>query len=107
MMLNEVVKKILWVDDLRNPPAGLQCDIARTYYEAIDLLSKVDYDEIYLDHDLGDTGTGSQEKTGYSVCLWLAERKNEGGHVPDHYHILTANPVGRKNMEGVIRRYLV
>jgi CheY-like chemotaxis protein len=107
MKLMEIqYRKVLWVDDLRNPPETLQCDIARTYYDAVRMLAETNYDEIYLDHDLADISDDHSEKTGYDVCLWLAERKQEGGHVPSVYHFLTANPIGRDRMKGVIARYL-
>lgn len=102
-------KHIIWVDDLRNPPANIEqsCDVARTYDEAIGMLSKHMYTDIYLDHDLGDfTGPGGRERTGYDVLLWIVDRKQEGGYIPQNFHILTANPVGRQKFEGVINRYL-
>lgn len=99
-------RKILWVDDIRNPTEKLSVDIARTYIEAVKLLAEVNYDEIYLDHDLGDWQNLQGEKTGYSVVLWLVERKMTGGHVPSVYHFLTANPIGRERMKGTIERYL-
>jgi hypothetical protein len=102
-------KHIIWVDDLRNPGPALEgkCDIARTYDEAIQMLSKHMYTDMYLDHDLGDfSGEGGRERTGYDVLMWLVQRKHDGEHVPTNFHILTANPVGRQKFEGVINRYL-
>lgn len=101
--------KSLWVDDVRSPPKDLLInDIARTYDEAIAYLSTIDYDVIYLDHDLGDWANHSgRERTGYDICWWLAERKQAGFHVPTEYHFLTANPVGRENMKSVIENYLI
>lgn len=98
--------KILWVDDIRNPPPSLHCDIARTYDSAIKKLSEINYDEIYLDHDLADISPDHPEKTGYDVVLWLVQRKMDGFHVPSVYHFLTANPIGRERMKGTIERYL-
>ena len=98
--------KILWVDDIRDPPASLQVDIARTYDSAIKQLSQVNYDEIYLDHDLADISPDHPEKTGYDVVLWLVQRNMDGFPVPSVYHFLTANPIGRERMKGVIARYL-
>jgi hypothetical protein len=99
-------KHKLWVDDMRNPPDD-SYDVARTYDEAIDMLTKYKYTDIWLDHDLGDfSGPNGRERTGYDVILWLVERKHEGEYVPMNFHILTANPVGRAKFEGVISRYL-
>ena len=96
----------IWVDDMRIPPDD-SYDIARTYDEAVDLLSKNQYTDIYLDHDLGDVGNPNRrEMTGYDVLLFLVDRKNAGKYVPMNFHILTANPVGRDKFVGVINRYL-
>ncbi len=100
--------KSLWIDDLRNPVDGFTGDIARTYDEAIHLLSTNEYEIVFLDHDLGDySGEEGRERTGYDICWWLAERKRAGFYVPAEYEFLTANPVGRQNMEAVIQRYLI
>lgn len=101
-----VHKHKLWIDDERTPPDE-SFDIARNYDEAIAMLSKHMYTEIYLDHDLGDfSGPEGRERTGYDVLMWLVHRKHDGEYVPKNFHILTANPVGRQKFEGVINRYL-
>jgi hypothetical protein len=100
--------KVLWVDDWRTPPDGFECDIARTYFEAVSLLEKTDYDTIYLDHDLGlYSWKDDREYSGYDLVLWLVERKQEGKVVPRTYEYLTANPIGRERMKGTIERYLL
>lgn len=115
MKVNELIeasetphKHILWVDDIRHPPAALEskCDIARTYDEAIQMLSKHMYTDIYLDHDIASYNKDGREQTGYDIVLFLVDRKMNNEYVPQNFHILSANPVGRKNMEGVINRYL-
>lgn len=109
MKMNEPTNshKVLWVDDIRNPPPSLDCDIARTYNQAIELLNSHCYEEIYLDHDLGDfSGPEGAERSGYNVLLHIVEMKMEGKCVPSIYHILTANPVGRAKFQGIIARYL-
>jgi hypothetical protein len=97
--------KSLWIDDIRTPDNPDQYDIARTYDEAIDFLSKNKYNTIFLDHDLADFKDG-KERTGYTIVLWLAERAHNGLYVPHEYKFLTANPVGRRNMAAVIEKYL-
>lgn len=102
-------KHIIWIDDIRSPPSALEgkCDIARTYDEAIHMLSKHMYTDIFLDHDLGDfSGENGRERTGYDVLLWLIDAKHEGKHVPTNFHLLTSNSAARPRMEGVINRYL-
>lgn len=99
--------KILWVDDIRNPPTGMQVDIARTYNDAIKLLTENQYDTIWLDHDLGDyTGPEGREMTGYDVVMFIVQHKMDGFHVPSCYEYLTANFIGRQRMSGVVDRYL-
>lgn len=93
------------MDDLRNPPNNEEYDVARTYDEAVAKIDTGLYDTVYLDHDLGDYHEG-KERTGYDVVLYIVQRKMDGFPVPTKYEMLTANPVGRNRMLGVIRRYL-
>lgn len=101
-------KHIIWIDDMRSPPANIEqnCDIARTYDEAIQMLSNHMYTDIYLDHDIASYDETGRERTGYDIVLFLVDRKMNNEYVPKNFHMLTANPVGRKNMEAVISRYL-
>jgi len=100
--------RVLWVDDIRNPPQELAgCDVARNYHEAIAFLEKNAYETIYLDHDLASFEADGREKTGYDIVLYLVQRKMDGLPVPKDYHLLTANPVGYDNMLAVINRYLL
>ena len=96
----------LWVDDIRSPPSHINCDVARTYDEAINFLTNNQYETIYLDHDLADFKDG-KERTGYSLVLWLVEQKLNNCSIPSNYIMLTANPIGRANMMSVINRYLI
>lgn len=95
----------LWVDDIRTPP----CDEwlwARSVNEAITAIKSYERsfssDTIYisLDHDAGDF-----EKDGgdyIRILDWL----EQAGIVDTGYffHLHTQNPVGRENMERVIRK---
>ena len=95
----------LWVDDERPAPAGW--DIARNYDEAIKKLSSVHYDEVSLDHDIASYSPEGREMTGYDIALWLANRKIAlGEYIPPIVRVHSANPPGRKNIQGVIDRYL-
>ncbi len=110
MLLEDITKvnhrNKLWVDDFRNPPqAAAGYDIARTYDIAIDRLNKYKYDEVFLDHDLGDFKHG-KERSGYDVLMYIVQMKMDGKDVPSKYTLLTDNPVGRQRMQGVIDRYL-
>jgi len=101
--LNQALK--LFVDDIRDP-AGRGWTVARTYDEAIEELSTKNYDIVSLDHDIASYREDGREMTGYDIALWLAERKHNGGHVPYHIYIHSANPVGQRNIQSVIDRYL-
>ncbi len=111
----------LYVDDIRDPPAGDLWDLARTYEQAIDLLYNNQYDILSLDHDLADVHYKIKdwsrstsvdelavfdERTGYDIALWLAERKNDGFYVPPVILCHSANPVGKERILGVVKRYL-
>lgn len=96
----------LWVDDERPLPqqyAGWL--IARSYKEAIDILSQISVRCVSLDHDLASFEDG-KEKTGYDIALWLAERKFNGDQVPEQVWAHSANPVGADRINGVVKRYL-
>jgi N12 class adenine-specific DNA methylase len=96
----------LWIDDIRTPLDD-SYDIARTYDEAIQMLSKYDYVEVHLDHDLADFDESGNERNGSTIVRWLADRKHiDKLYVPTHYYMLTDNPEGRRYMCGVIERYL-
>jgi hypothetical protein len=98
----------LWVDDIRNPPDDTY-DVVRTYNDAILALMATEYTDIYLDHDLACFSKG-REMTGYDVVLWIVDQhinNPDNFTAPVRYHMLTANPVGRKNMTELINRYLL
>lgn len=83
----------LLIDDLRLPGdkrKGIPIDavVARTYREGIDRLKSERWDQLYLDHDLGDFLPGRGEQTGMHVLGWL-ERNPQ--HVPEEIHIVTDN----------------
>lgn len=89
----------VYLDDLRNTPQGW----VRVYsaQELIELFetSGNEIEEISLDHDLGD---GMQ--TGYDFMKWLESEVYEGRITKVPYmDFHTANPIGRQNMELVLR----
>jgi hypothetical protein len=98
----------LFVDDERNPPDETW-DVARNYSEALDKLTNNKYDVLSLDHDIASFDPDGREKTGYDITLWLVDKhhSNRYFHVPSKIKVHSANPVGKKNMESVIRRYLL
>ena len=86
--------RILLIDDLRVFPEVTAT--ARTYAEGILLLREgAPWDELWLDHDLGE------EKSGYDVMCWIEEHPEL---LPGSIRLVTANPVGRERMDLVIRK---
>ena len=107
-ILTDTAFNALWVDDIRDVPEdteSVRWTCARTAWEAIVKLELINFDIVSLDHDLASF-IGYKELTGYDITVWLAERKQSGGHVPHDIRVHSANPVGVNNMLGVIDRYL-
>ena len=91
----------IWVDDLRPVPSGYVG--TKSVNETIELIEKLEnagerIELLDLDHDLGDYV--SQGGDAIKILDYLAER---GTFYPVTIH--TANPVGRANMERMIKRY--
>ena len=91
----------IWVDDLRPVPSGYE--LAKSVNQAISLIKKAEKDNelieiLDLDHDLGDYYFDGGD--AIKLLDWLAERET---FYPVTIH--TANPVGRANMERMIKRY--
>lgn len=81
----------LWIDDVRPAPRGWRR--AKTSNEAIDMLCNYDPTEISFDHDLG--GNDTSMNIVNMIEKWSSEDRI-GRFV---WHIHSANPVGRKNLE--------
>jgi hypothetical protein len=108
-----MTKKILIIDDIRADgdinidvprfPEGLDEPtesvlIARTFTlgkRALQLLGP--WDELYLDHDLGD----HDGKTGYDVVSWIEEQIHEYRFdlMPKKLVCISSNPSGKKRIE--------
>lgn len=88
----------IWLDDLRPAPEGyIWC---RSVNQAIQVIRQVEgkIELIDCDHDLGDySGDGGD---GIKLLDWLAEK---GLFYKIKIH--TMNPVGRMNMERMLKRY--
>jgi hypothetical protein len=121
----------LWVDDMRPiRPDWVDVaavEIAKNYDEAIAAMLRTEFDVVSLDHDLGACDACmngrtpdqwlqesnyqsmphcSHAKTGYDILWWMTLTKEANpGWGPKEILIHTANPVGRKNMQGVLARY--
>ena len=59
---------------------------------------------ISFDHDLGDNAP-----TGYDLVKWLTENDMDNKFSIDNldYYVHSANPVGKKNIEGLLDNYLI
>lgn len=90
----------IWLDDIR--PAPENWIWIKTAHEAFEFTHKNwdQIEEISLDHDLGEesAGTGYSFLCGIEVAIAVNQVK---GKIPV-FHIHSANPVGRKNMERAI-----
>lgn len=97
----------LYIDDLRTPQTNRDWIIVRSFDEAVELMEKDGCPNyISFDHDLGDIGT----KTGKDIANWLVEKDQEsdGNFIPNdfEFNVHSANPVGVKNIEGLLKQYL-
>ncbi len=97
--LKDCDKKIkIWLDDIRSAPEGyIWC---RSVNQAIRVIQQVggEVEFVDCDHDLGDyAGDGGD---GIRLLDWLAEHE-----LFCKIKIHTKNPVGRMNMERMIKRY--
>lgn len=96
---NKKVK--IWVDDIRPVPSGYEG--TKSVEETIALIEEIEnaggeIELLDLDHDLGDYAKFGGD--AIKILDYLAERET---FYPIRIH--TANPVGRDNMERMIRRY--
>lgn len=97
----------LWLDDQRPPWkfGRLGWEWARSYDEAIDLLSTHNVIEASLDHDLTiprTIGIEDGSKTGADVCVWMGVNKISPRH---GVHVHTHSQWGRQVMLSILNRY--
>lgn len=105
----------IYVDDIREDdswfnhhmkPSVWNTQVCRTYDQTIEFIAKTMKNEecmffLDLDHDLGEGNENELEKSGYDICKWIVEN-----HIPlVGFHIHSANPVGRKNMQQLLTHY--
>ena len=91
----------IWVDDIRPVPEGFVG--VKSVNETISLIEKSERNGLIialldLDHDLGDYAYDGGD--AIKILDYLVERET---FYPVTIH--TANPVGRENMERMIRRF--
>ena len=103
------VNRVLLVDDCRDADfiekayGILPTHIAKTYDEAIALIKKGNWDIIMMDHDLGCYDSEGKELNGTHVLSFIEEHIQ---YKPTNFIMVSANPVGRKNMQVIIDKIL-
>ena len=106
VFLTEARKYKLFIDDEREP-AKIKFDyIARDYKETMKLFNRHGCPSyISFDHDLG-----TRSKTGFDIVKDMVERDldKKGRWIPKNftYDVHSANPVGKKNIQGLLNNYL-
>ncbi len=100
----------MFLDDLRPAPPGTYgLVVCRSYQHAVDVMERDGCPYfVSFDHDLGEVD-GKPALTGYDVAKWMIGRDIESGgrFFPDgfRWHVHSANPVGRINIEGLFMSY--
>lgn len=96
----------MFIDDERFPVKEDEFIIVRTVEQAIDKIKELGCpDFISFDHDLGDN-----IPTGFDLAKYLVETdlNHNGSFIPNDfdYYVHSANPVGKKNISGLLDGYL-
>lgn len=127
--------KLLWLDDIRNPrednwlvfsPIEQPFEViwVKSYAEFVSWISQNGLpDAICFDHDLGldvkislrEKGFSKKksrrmykemnEKNGYDCAKWLIEYCIDTNLPLPKYNIQSANPVGKANIDGILKSY--
>lgn len=99
----------LFIDDIRNPPDRNDWVIARTSSKAIQLIKSLGFPNmISFDHDLGE------DDDAMKVAKWIVNTdldevgKGNQNWIPSNFkfHVHSANPTGKQNIEGLLNSYL-
>jgi len=100
--------RVLLIDDNRTPALiknTYNIDVTVqgwSYTEGLELLiNNQPFDILLLDHDLASYDNNGVEKTGLDVMYFLEAHPQ---HTPKEIMFVTANPVGRQNMQNVYKR---
>ena len=91
----------IWLDDIRPAPIGFEHTLSvnatiKLIIQCLD--NNIPIELIDIDHDLGDYAEHGGD--GYKLILWLIENNI---YPPINCHSM--NPVGKKNIESLVRRY--
>jgi hypothetical protein len=92
----------LYIDDLRQPPDNTWV-VTRSYQETVDYIETNGLPAtISFDHDLG------LEESGYDIAKWIVEQMlDKKLDFPEgfSYHVHSANPVGKQNIECLLDNF--
>lgn len=84
----------LWIDDVRPPPDGWVW--VQTLDDAMAAYQSEGPTEISFDHDLGG------DETSMPLARLIEANAYIGNREPPIWHVHSANPVGRKNLEAAL-----
>lgn len=99
----------LWIDDVRMEPSGYER--CRTVWTAMTKCEEayneekhlLEIDEINIDHDAGDLSAFGGDYI--KLLEWLEFKEfSDGWQIPTKFHVHSMNPVGKLNMERIIRK---
>lgn len=94
----------IWLDDERPAPDGWEWVRTQDGFKEILEDPNVRIEEISFDHDLG-MSDDEEEMSGYTCVRWLElHLRSDAGYPIPRMSVHSMNPVGRKNIEFVIRR---
>ena len=99
----------MFLDDMREPQNDYDV-IARSFEEAVEFVQKYGIPTfISFDHDLGVDENENLLPTGYDFAKWLVDMDMDNIYkFPENFtfHVHSANPVGKANIEGYLNNYL-
>ncbi len=109
----------LYIDDIRNPP-NRKYVVVRSFEAAKAYIAEFGMPRfVSFDHDLGMMGKtlpsgiwiGEEVEaaTGYDFAKWLCEQDMDSPWMSSlgfSFHVHSANPVGKANIEGYLNNYL-
>lgn len=116
------MKTVLWLDDERNPenelwtewlssklglsPKEFKVHWVKTFENFCDIIAEGNIPEIIcFDHDLGENFDGSLRKSGYDAAKYLVEYCLNSDIELPIYFVQSANPVGKMNIEGLLKNF--
>ena len=91
---------VMFLDDERYP-VGESSIVVRSYEEAVEVVMSMGVPKhVDFDHDLGEG------MNGYDFAKFLVEVALDGGDFPESYSIHSQNPIGKRNITGIMENYI-